>query len=90
MRTPIPVRQAIEAANEYRPDAVLLDIGLPQMDGYAVARRLRQIPELSNVRLIAVTATGAIPIGSARQEAGFNAHLVKPVEPDRSNKSCRT
>jgi CheY-like chemotaxis protein len=74
---------AIEAADEHRPDAVLLDIGLPLMDGCEVARRMRQNPELKNARLIAITGYGRDTDQQRAQEAGFDAHLVKPVEPHR-------
>jgi len=66
--------QAIEEAKSFNPDVVLLDIGLPGLDGYAVARELRaQSPDM---RLIALTGYGALS-----QEAPFDEHLLKPVEP---------
>jgi PAS domain S-box-containing protein len=71
---------ALEAATEFHPNAVLLDIGLPEMDGYEVARRLRQNPQLKNVRLIAATGYGQETDRQRSQEAGFNAHIVKPVD----------
>jgi CheY-like chemotaxis protein len=73
----------VELAASFRPDAVLLDIGLPDIDGYEVARRLRADPRTSDVLIIAIT-------GFAREEdvrrsdnAGIDEHLVKPVDPDR-------
>jgi CheY-like chemotaxis protein/two-component sensor histidine kinase len=71
---------ALELASKYRPDFVLLDIGLPGMDGYEVARRLRQQPELKNLRLIALTGYGQESDHARSQEAGFDHHVVKPVE----------
>jgi CheY-like chemotaxis protein len=71
---------ALQAALEFHPDVVLLDIGLPGMDGYEVAQRMRQEPALQNVVLVAVTGYGQ---GSDRQhseEAGFDHHLVKPPD----------
>lgn len=73
----------LEAAAEYRPDVVLLDIGLPGLDGYEVARRLRQHPELQGVKLIAMTGYGRESDLQRSQEAGFDHHLVKPVSPLR-------
>jgi signal transduction histidine kinase len=74
---------AIETAKRFRPHIALLDIGLPRMDGYELATRLRELSELeSGIRLVAVTGYGqeADRIRSAR--AGFSAHLVKPVDLD--------
>jgi len=72
--------QALEVATAHRPDTVLLDIGLPGMDGYEVARRLRERPDLSRTRLIALTGYGQANDRKATTEAGFEAHLVKPVD----------
>ncbi|MDB5886887.1 MAG: domain S-box protein [Polaromonas sp.] len=70
---------ALEAVMAHPPDVVLLDIGLPQLDGYEVARRIRQQYPLQHIRLVALTGYGQ---GSDRQrslEAGFDHHLVKPA-----------
>jgi len=74
---------ALEMAVEYRPDFVVLDIGLPGMDGYEVARRLRQIPELKDTRLIAATGYGQDADRQRAEEAGFDYHLVKPIDPEK-------
>jgi len=74
---------ALEMAVEYRPDFVVLDIGLPGMDGYEVARRLRQIPELKDTRLIAATGYGQDADRQRSEEAGFDYHLVKPIDPEK-------
>jgi signal transduction histidine kinase/CheY-like chemotaxis protein len=74
---------ALEMAVEYRPDFVVLDIGLPGMDGYEVARRLRQIPELKDTRLIAATGYGQDADRRRSEEAGFDYHLVKPIDPEK-------
>ncbi len=66
---------------DYAPDMVFLDIGMPGMDGYEVARRLRQQPGLENVMLAALTGWGQQEDRRRSQEAGFDRHLVKPVEP---------
>jgi CheY-like chemotaxis protein len=74
---------ALETAVEYQPDFVLLDIGLPDMNGYEVARRLRQQPQTKQVRLIAMTGYGQDSDRQRSKEAGFDRHLVKPVDPQR-------
>ena len=71
---------ALKIAVEYRPDIVLLDIGLPDMDGYEVAKHLRQTPELKEMRLIAITGYGQQSDRQRSREAGFDEHVVKPVE----------
>jgi two-component system, chemotaxis family, CheB/CheR fusion protein len=74
---------ALREAVSFRPDAVLLDLGLPEIDGYEVARRLRQEPALAHVRLIALSGYGQDADRQRSQEAGFDAHLVKPAEPQK-------
>jgi CheY-like chemotaxis protein len=73
-------QEALAVAAEFLPQVVLLDIGLPDMVGYEVARRLRRMPELGNVILIAQTGWGQDEDRRRSREAGFDAHLVKPVE----------
>jgi len=73
--------RAAEAAREYQPDVVLLDLGLPGLDGYEVARRLRRLPELEGVLLVALTGYGDTEDERRAAEAGFDEHLVKPVDP---------
>jgi PAS domain S-box-containing protein len=70
---------AVVAALEFRPDVVLLDIGLPGVDGYGVARRLSAAPELSATRLIAISGYGHEQDRQRSRQAGFDHHLVKPV-----------
>jgi signal transduction histidine kinase len=71
---------ALEAAPGFRPDVVLLDIGLPKMDGYEVARRLRRDPATGDVLLVALSGYGQDEDRRRSHAAGFDAHFVKPVE----------
>jgi PAS domain S-box-containing protein len=71
---------ALAKARAFHPDVVLLDIGLPTMDGYEVARRLRQDLGMRDALLVAMTGYGQEEDRRNSQEAGFNAHLVKPVD----------
>ena len=71
---------ALQMAAASRPDVVLLDIGLPGMDGYQVAQRLREKPELKNVMLCALTGyTPSEADNQRRQQTGFDHYFVKPV-----------
>jgi CheY-like chemotaxis protein len=72
---------ALELATSYHPDMVFLDIGMPGMDGYEVARRLRQQPGLENTVLAALSGWRQQEDRRRSKEAGFNHHLVKPLEP---------
>jgi CheY-like chemotaxis protein/nitrogen-specific signal transduction histidine kinase len=71
-------RAAIEKARAFHPDIVLCDIGLPEMDGYQVARTMRADPELRHVTLVAVSGYAQPEDVAAAREAGFEAHLAKP------------
>jgi PAS domain S-box-containing protein len=73
---------ALDAADEFHPDLVLLDIGLPGMEGYAVARALRSGESSARPRLVALTGYGRDEDRRRSAEAGFDDHLVKPVAPD--------
>jgi signal transduction histidine kinase/ActR/RegA family two-component response regulator len=74
----------LDAVRTFRPDVVLMDIGLPGMDGYEVARRLRQEPDLAAgiALLVAVTGYAEDAARHRSREAGFDHHLVKPIDPD--------
>src|ERR1700743_3400276 len=71
---------ALRRASDFRPDVVLLDIGLPGMDGYQVAQHMRELPGLKDIHLVAVTGYGRSDDRQRAREAGFDEHLVKPVE----------
>ena len=71
---------ALEALTVYRPSVVLLDIGMPNMDGHEVARQIRQRPEYQDVTLIALTGWGQEEDRRLSQSAGFNYHLIKPAD----------
>ncbi|MDB5874911.1 MAG: hybrid sensor histidine kinase/response regulator [Ramlibacter sp.] len=73
--------EAITLAQSFAPDLILLDIGLPGMDGYEAARRLRELPGLQ-MRLVALTGYGSAQDRARSKAAGFDAHLVKPVSAD--------
>jgi signal transduction histidine kinase len=75
-------REALEAARRLRLDAALVDIGLPGLDGYEVARRLRAAPDTAGLLLVAVTGYGLPEDRDRSQVAGFDEHLVKPVTAD--------
>ncbi len=71
---------ALQVARDYRPNAVLLDIGLPGLDGYEVAKQLRQQPGLQHILIIAVTGYGRESDRQRSQEEGFDHHMVKPPD----------
>jgi CheY-like chemotaxis protein len=80
-RTAFDGLSALAAAAEFLPHVVFLDIGLPGMNGYEVARRLRADTRLEAARLIALTGWGSEDDQRKSKDAGFDAHLTKPVEP---------
>lgn len=71
---------AIETAARFQPDVILLDIGLPGINGYEVARRMRAEPWGKKLKLVAVTGWGQAEDRERSREAGFDAHLVKPID----------
>ena len=72
--------EALELASEFVPDVAVLDIGLPAMDGYELARRLRELPSWRNVRMLALTGYGQSVDRARSRGAGFDQHMVKPVD----------
>ena len=73
--------KALEVARRTRPEFVLLDLGLPGLDGFEVARALRREPDLAGVRIIAITGYASETDRRKAQEAGIDQHLVKPADP---------
>jgi signal transduction histidine kinase len=76
-------RQGLEAADRWGPDVAVIDIGLPGVDGYEVGRRLRRLPGGEKLFLVALTGYGQPADRQRSEEAGFDVHLVKPIEPGR-------
>jgi two-component system, sensor histidine kinase len=83
VRTLYAAREALDLALAWRPQAMLLDIGLPDLDGYALAQQLRREPLLQSTWLVAITGYGQPADRERSRAAGFNDHLVKPVDVDR-------
>ena len=81
---------AVQVALDYQPDVVLLDIGLPGLNGYQVAKRIRQEPNLKNIVLVALTGYGQEADRQTALEAGFNHHLVKPARLEQLQKILAT
>lgn len=73
-------RPAIEVAHEFKPELAILDLGLPDLSGYDVARLLRQDPALARIELIALTGWGQEEHRKRALEAGFDHHVTKPVD----------
>jgi len=73
-------QSAVACAASVRPDVVLLDLGMPTMDGFETARRLREIPELRHARIVALTGFGQPDDRRRTRAAGFDLHLVKPAD----------
>jgi signal transduction histidine kinase/CheY-like chemotaxis protein len=74
--------EGIETATQFRPDVVLCDLGLPVLDGYAVAAALRTMPATAHIRLIALSGRGQEEDQRRALEAGFDLHLTKPIDFD--------
>jgi CheY-like chemotaxis protein len=72
---------ALEVAAGFQPELVFLDIGMPRMDGYEAARRMRQLPGMEGVLLAALTGWGAAEDRERSRAAGFDHHLLKPAMP---------
>jgi CheY-like chemotaxis protein len=73
---------ALSVASAYKPNVVVLDIGLPDITGYEVAKRLRAQPEFHHTPIVAVTGYGQEDARLRSRQAGINHHMTKPVDPD--------
>lgn len=71
--------EAIEAAGSHRPDLMLVDIGLPDISGYEVARQLRAQPQFAETLIVALTGYNDVEDRRRSEEAGFDLHMVKPA-----------
>jgi CheY-like chemotaxis protein len=71
----------VEQAAAFRPEVILLDLGMPGMDGYEAAKKVRGFVGMGKVKLVALTGWGQEEDRRRTREAGFDAHLVKPVAP---------
>jgi len=85
-RTAHDGESAVTTAESFRPEVILLDIGLPKLNGYEVAQRIRNSPWGGGMFLIAVTGWGQDEDRQRSAEVGLNAHMVKPVEPSALEK----
>jgi len=83
VRTAVDAESALRVANEFVPDVMLLDIGLPGIDGHTVARILRRDPRFRDRILIALTGYGSTLDRERSLDAGFDHHLLKPAEVDQ-------
>lgn len=81
VRTAATGRAGLAAAEAFLPQLVLLDIGLPDLDGFEVARLIRATPWGRALRLVALTGWGQAQHQAAATEAGFDLHVTKPIEP---------
>lgn len=80
IRTAGDAVSALAIAAEFHPEVAVLDIGLPEIDGYQLARLLREIPGLAAIRLVALTGYGSDRDRERSREAGIDEHLVKPID----------
>jgi two-component system CheB/CheR fusion protein len=74
-------KAALAAANERHFDVIISDIGMPEMNGYQLAQALRQLPEYKTVPLVAITGYSMFDDQERSRNAGFNAHMTKPIDP---------
>ena len=73
-------KDALTYAETLRPEVGILDIGLPEIDGYELAKRLRAMPVMTSLRLVALTGYGQVEDQQRALACGFDAHLVKPID----------
>ena len=82
-------REAVDATRQDCPDLILMDLGLPVMDGFAATRAIREFEKLRKVPIVAVTAYHALGVEEAAREAGCNEYLTKPIDFDELEKVVR-
>jgi signal transduction histidine kinase/CheY-like chemotaxis protein len=82
VRTALDGEHALELAEQYRPHALFLDIGMPDMNGYEICRRIREQPWSENMMIVACTGWGRPGDRALAKEAGFDHHVVKPADPE--------
>lgn len=87
LRTATTGEEALQIARDFQPDIVLLDIMMPGMDGYEVCRRLREHPSLSDIKILMVTAKGALEERIKGYEVGANDFITKPFEQENIQES---
>ncbi len=75
-------RQALESAERFRPEVIFLDIEMPELNGYEVAKRIREQPWGRHVLLVALTGIGTEEDRQRSREAGFDEHIMKPAVPE--------
>jgi len=75
--------EGLEALQAFKPDVVFLDVGMPVMDGYETARRMRALPEGRGVSIVAVTGWGPQQVEKKVRAAGFDSHITKPAIPEK-------
>lgn len=75
-------KQGVKTAKQAKPDTILLDIQLPEMDGYAVAKELRKDAELDNIAIIAVTSYAMVGDREKALESGADGYIEKPINPE--------
>ena len=80
VRTALDGAEGIQVAEEYRPDIVLLDLGMPKLGGYEAAEKIREQPWGKRMMLVALTGWAQEEEDKTVRKAGFDAHLVKPVD----------
>jgi len=83
-------KTALKLVDEVNPDLVFVDIGMPNMNGYEVARMIRRFPGRESMRLVSMTGWGQLQDKQRSIDAGFNEHLIKPILPEQLEKLLET
>jgi len=82
-------RQAVETAREHNPDFIIMDVEMPQLDGLAATRQIREMDQLANIPIVAVSAYGADQYRSQALEAGCDEYVSTPFDPDELEELIR-